>query len=328
MRREDLQKRQALERRAMAVEVRRSLDWRAWLEKQAERGDEAAKAALRGLRYREQRKSKKYQEQDGIEGEELDPLRKLTVAALHAEIDHKRQLVIYRGQDGREKFTDTGPRIVMQDKAADTLEAALRMAAQKYGGKVDITGSSEFRERAARQAVRLGIKVANADLQAIVADEQARMHQQRAPAWATKESRDMAQTQERKDAESGSSEKDSDLSPQLGDKPTPQSTHPAPRQHSAASPKKQAADVLHGAEKQAMEQAIDRWLDGDRSSGPVKAFIAAHDRATRQGANGRTLAAEVVDRVVTRRGDGVDADLGGFNAAIERQREREQGMGR
>uniref|UniRef100_E6PVN0 Uncharacterized protein n=1 Tax=mine drainage metagenome TaxID=410659 RepID=E6PVN0_9ZZZZ len=88
-RREELQKRQALERRALAVEVRRSLDWRAWLEKQAEQGDEAAKAALRGLRYREQRKSKRYQEQDGIEGEELDPLRKLTVATVHAEVDHK-----------------------------------------------------------------------------------------------------------------------------------------------------------------------------------------------------------------------------------------------
>jgi hypothetical protein len=81
---------------------------------------------------------------------------------------------------------------------------------------------------------------------------------------------------------------------------------------------------------QTMEQAIGRWLDGDRSSEPVKAFIAAHDRATRQGANGRTLIAEVVDRVVTRRGEGagVSADLGGFLAAIERQRKRELGMGR
>jgi hypothetical protein len=79
-----------------------------------------------------------------------------------------------------------------------------------------------------------------------------------------------------------------------------------------------------------MEQSLDRWLDGDRSSGPVKAFITAHDRATRQGANGRTLIAEVVDRVFNRRGEGagVSADLGGFLAAIERQRKRELGMGR
>ncbi|MHB1691116.1 MAG: LPD7 domain-containing protein [Thiomonas sp.] len=106
-------------------------------------------------------------------------MRKLTVAALQAEIDHRRQRVIYRGLDGREKFTDIGPRLVMHDKSADSLEAALRIAAQKFGGTVDITGSSEFRERAARQAVRLGIEVANADLAAVVADEQAKVQQTR-----------------------------------------------------------------------------------------------------------------------------------------------------
>ncbi|CQR42244.1 putative Relaxase/mobilization nuclease family protein [Thiomonas sp. CB3] len=328
LRREELQKRHAVERRAQAVEVRRSLDWHAWLEKQAEQGDEAAKAAVRGLRYREQRKSKKYQEQDGIEGEELDPLRKLTVAALHAEIDHKRQLVIYRGQDGREKFTDTGPRLVMQDKADDTLEAALRMAAQKFGGKVDITGNSEFRERATRQAVRLGIKVANADLQAIVADEQARMHGERAPRRATKESWGPDQTQERRRSEPRSSEKTSDLSPELVDKPTPQSPRPPSRRHSAESPEKQATAPAPISPKRAMEYAMEQWLDGDRSSGPVKAFIAAHDRATRQGADGRKLIADVVDRVITRRGEGVDQAVGGFIAEIGRQRNREQGVGR
>ncbi len=179
-RREELQKRQAAERKEIAAKVPRAQVWRTWLEQQAKQGDEAAQAALRGIRYREQRKSKAYPQQDGIEGEELDPLRKLTVAALHAEIDHKRQLVIYRGKDDREKFTDTGPRIVMHDKADDSLEAALRIAAQKYGGKVAITGSSEFRERAARQAVRLGITVTDDDLQAIVADAQTK--QERAAA--------------------------------------------------------------------------------------------------------------------------------------------------
>ncbi len=99
---------------------------------------------MRGIRYREQRK--KNQQIDGIEGEELDPLRKLTLAGLEAHIDPKRQLVLYRDAQGRDQFTDTGPLIVMHDKGADSLEAALRLAAKKYGGKVDITGSSEFRE--------------------------------------------------------------------------------------------------------------------------------------------------------------------------------------
>jgi hypothetical protein len=176
-RREEVQKRQAAERKALIAKVPRAEVWRTWLEQQAERGDEAAQAALRGIRYRAQRKVSSLQ--DGIEGEELDPLRKLTVAALQAEIDHKRQLVIYRGRDGGEKFTDTGPRIVMHDKGDDSLEAALRIAAQKYGGKVAITGSSAFRERAARQAVRLGITVTNDDLQVLVADAQGKLQAQR-----------------------------------------------------------------------------------------------------------------------------------------------------
>ena len=175
--RETLQKRQAAERKALSARQPKAEVWRKWLEREANQGDEAALAALRGIRYREQRNKNKAL--DGIEGEELDPLRKLSLVGLEAQVDARRQLVLYRGADGREKFTDTGPRIVMHDKSDESLEAALRMAAQKYGGKVDITGSAEFRERAARQAVRLGIEVVDADLQHVVADERARMQQTR-----------------------------------------------------------------------------------------------------------------------------------------------------
>ena len=180
--REALQKRQAAQRKAFSARLPRQEVWRKWVEHEAAKGDEAAQAALRGIRYREQRR--RNQQIDGIEGEELDPLRKLTLAGLEAQIDHRRQTVLYRGTDGRERFTDTGPRIVMHDKGADSLEAALRLAAQKYGGKVDITGSSAFRERAAREAVRLGIEVMDADLQAVVQDEQQRRQQTRQAAPA------------------------------------------------------------------------------------------------------------------------------------------------
>ena len=169
MQREAIQKRQADERKALTKALPYSEVWRKWLESQAEKGDEPALAALRGIRYREQRN--KSRNRDGIEGDEVDPLRILTVAQLEAQLDQRRQLVVYKGKDGRARFTDTGPRIMMHDKGADSLEAALRIAAQKYGGKVDITGSSEFRERAARQATRLGIQVLNGDLQGIVQNE-------------------------------------------------------------------------------------------------------------------------------------------------------------
>ncbi|HMK85872.1 MAG TPA: LPD7 domain-containing protein, partial [Steroidobacteraceae bacterium] len=65
-------------------------------------------------------------------------------------------------------------RIVMSNKSQDVLEAALRVAAQKFGGRIEITGSEEFKERAARMATRLGIVVENADLQAVVVEERRR----------------------------------------------------------------------------------------------------------------------------------------------------------
>ncbi|WP_079415618.1 TraI/MobA(P) family conjugative relaxase [Thiomonas intermedia] len=171
--REALQKRQAEERKALSAKLPRSEVWRKWLERQAEQGDMAAQAALRGIRYREQGASR--HQRDGIEGEDIEPLRKLVLAELDAQIDQRRQRVRYRDARGREVFTDTGPRIEVHDKGADSLEAALRIAAQKYGGQVEITGSAEFREMAARQAIRLGIRVVDADLAAVVTDEQARM---------------------------------------------------------------------------------------------------------------------------------------------------------
>ncbi|MBU2765727.1 hypothetical protein HAP94_05850, partial [Acidithiobacillus ferrivorans] len=158
---ESLQKQHLKERHLLP----RTMVWRDWLEQQAgpEINDEAAKAALRGIRYRERRDDN--QKKNGIEGEELEDLKPI-LSKLHHEIDHRRQLIHYRDAQGRDLFTDTGPRIDVHDKAESTVEAALRIAAQKYGA-VDITGSAAFREQAARQAARLGIQVRDTDLQKV-----------------------------------------------------------------------------------------------------------------------------------------------------------------
>ena len=159
--REQLQKRHADERR-QTRNLPRSQVWRTWLEQQAGEGDTAAQAALRGIHYQEQRN--KHKQRNGIEGEDLEPLQPV-LSSLHAEVDRHRQRVDYRDDTGRLLFTDTGPRIEVHDPTDPTLEAALRVAAQKFGGSVDITGSADFRERAARTAARLGITVRDPDLQ-------------------------------------------------------------------------------------------------------------------------------------------------------------------
>jgi hypothetical protein len=169
---EAMQKRQVSERRELSKRIRGTQVWREWLEQQAEKGDEAAKAALRGLRYREQRKN---QEKNGIEGEELDPLRPVLVG-LKFEVDEKQMRILYRSGDGRMLFTDSGHRIDVHDKVDESLEAALRVAAQKFGGAISITGSSAFREQAARMAARLGIGVRDKGLKRIYEIERTREH--------------------------------------------------------------------------------------------------------------------------------------------------------
>jgi MobA/VirD2-like, nuclease domain/Large polyvalent protein-associated domain 7/TraI-like middle domain len=160
--REVMQKRHANERTALRHHIPGTHVWREWLMSQAERGDEAAKAALRGMRYREQRK--KNHEQNGIDGEELEPLRPLLVG-LRTQVDKQYLRIHYLSDDGQALFTDSGPRIDVHDKGDKTLEAALRVAAQKFGGSVEITGSAEFRKRATEVAARLGVKIRNQDLQ-------------------------------------------------------------------------------------------------------------------------------------------------------------------
>lgn len=85
---------------------------------------------------------------------------------------------------GGQSIVDYGDRIVPSGDDAwgqpltdQTLRTALQLAQHKGWDQtgLDITGSAEFRERAARMAARMGMAVANADLQHIVADERAQM---------------------------------------------------------------------------------------------------------------------------------------------------------
>ncbi len=165
-----LQGRQAAERCALTETLLPGEVWRRWLERQAAAGDETAQAALRGIRYRERR----YQRQDGIVGEKISVQRVFTVGGLRAEVDASMHIVVYRRADGSEVFRDVGPQIVMRDAGVESLEAALRVAAQKYGGRVHLTGSERFRERACRMATRLGIAVENPELQVVAREERQR----------------------------------------------------------------------------------------------------------------------------------------------------------
>lgn len=168
-----LREQQKLERQSFSVNQPKGQVWRQWLEKEAEQGNEAARSALRGIKYREGQGK----EQNAISGEELDPLKPIkkdtrdddhdhviTMANLTPEV-RGSQSVIYRDSNGNRRITDEGPRVVVHDKSDGTLETAIDLAAQKYGREVYLTGSAEFREEAARECARQGIRVADKDLQ-------------------------------------------------------------------------------------------------------------------------------------------------------------------
>lgn len=161
------------ERQSFSVNQPKGQVWRTWLEQEAVQGNEAAKSALRGIKYREGRDK----EQNSISGEELDPLKPvkkdsrdhggdqtITLANLTPEV-RGSQSVIYRDSNGNRRITDEGPRVVVHDKSDGTLETALDLAGQKYGREVYLTGSAEFREEATRECARQNIRVADKDLQ-------------------------------------------------------------------------------------------------------------------------------------------------------------------
>lgn len=175
-----LQARQQIERSAL----RRTSDmsWKAWVEREAASGDPASQAALRGLRYREQRRAKPL---PGFEGEDLEDSMDApaarggggqrnasisgTVKAFDLsryEIDRLRQIIIYRDEHGNVALEDMGQRIECRQHQDDAvIRAGLLLSSQKFGGEVFITGDDAFKARAAEIARQAGIRVANTELQ-------------------------------------------------------------------------------------------------------------------------------------------------------------------
>lgn len=79
-------------------------------------------------------------------------------------------------------FRDVGERVSVRSgdtATADVLRGALTVASQKFE-RISLSGSKEFRERAAREAVHMGLadRIHNKDLQAVIQDEQQKVRSQ------------------------------------------------------------------------------------------------------------------------------------------------------
>ena len=177
---------------SLALTRANAMEWLPWLERQAALGNEAAIAALRGLRYRAQREKNK--QKAGIEGEDLGHTNPPTsqengitgvASPIHFDI-RSAQLRItpehsieYLDAIGQVRLIDSGPRIdLTHESDQQAMQAGLLLASQKYGGEVFVTGSLAFRELVAKEALVMGIRVKNPELSHIGLDRKRNIEMQ------------------------------------------------------------------------------------------------------------------------------------------------------
>jgi hypothetical protein len=159
-------------------------NYRTWTTERAQEGDQAAIVQLRGWHYQEGRKAKEIEHQNTqmdrsdsakpIDNDLYDPVnprsvvdaKKSAVLRMTWKVDIRTGDVAYQ-IDGKQAFTDCGNCVSFgAGKEVDAIEAGLKLAAQKYDGTVELTGTEEFKKRAVEVATERGvnIKFANKEL--------------------------------------------------------------------------------------------------------------------------------------------------------------------
>ena len=187
---------------------------------------------------------------------------------------------------------DTGDRIrPTSAQASDTeIYTALRAAQAKGWGAQDkpltITGSAAFRERAAREAGRMGLTVADADLQAVVQDAAARLAEQQAARNATQRPATVAIHRPLSQASQGPG-----LSPQAGENSAADRDKSLKHQGAAALPEWRAVDAavqawLRATTPQARSRAAQDWMQGMEEVQKRGGDVAAANDRTRKALGG------------------------------------------
>ncbi|MHB1358283.1 MAG: TraI/MobA(P) family conjugative relaxase [Rhodocyclaceae bacterium] len=147
--------------------------YRAWCGDRATQGDPAAIAQLKGWEYQDSRRRRAGEREEeaaaargAIRAEVLahdTPAKPLVLDEVAWSVDRRTGDVTYRLR-GVDALRDTGRQVSVLQPADDlSIEAGLRLAAQKFGSTLTLTGSTEFQQRAVRVAVEQGLGVRFAD---------------------------------------------------------------------------------------------------------------------------------------------------------------------
>jgi len=139
----------------------------------AAEGDGAAISQLKGWHYTEQRRQRDAERER--EAEELkrrqrvtaadrddhdpaDPRKVPAVEAMTWRVDTRTGNVAYQ-VDGRQAFIDRGRELTIEGEDRRALEAALRVAAEKFRGSLVLHGSDEYKARMVEIAADAGLRV-------------------------------------------------------------------------------------------------------------------------------------------------------------------------
>ncbi|WP_232316644.1 LPD7 domain-containing protein [Candidatus Burkholderia verschuerenii] len=106
-----------------------------------------------------------------IDVDDVDPVARNVADGLHFRV-RRDGAVIYRLDDGRDAFIDLGRRIDVLAKGDGddaSITIALRLAAEKYGGAFELSGSEEFKRRAIDLMVehRIDVRLRDAEQEAL-----------------------------------------------------------------------------------------------------------------------------------------------------------------
>ena len=148
---DSISKQYAKERESQYARFQRRA-WADWLKSEALKGDAEALTALRS-REASQKKAGDSVEADGVRsGAEARETDNIT----------KKGTVIYRAGSGAVR--DDGTRLQVSAKASeDVLHEALRMAVERYGNRITVNGTPEFKAQIIRAAAASGMPIIFAD---------------------------------------------------------------------------------------------------------------------------------------------------------------------
>lgn len=87
----------------------------------------------------------------------------LSLQHLKGKLGNNGSVEYYSSTDGRQVMVDHGHLISAQDLREDTIDATLKLARAKWGRRIVLSGTTEWRKAAARRAAQLGMVVTNVE---------------------------------------------------------------------------------------------------------------------------------------------------------------------